>query len=820
MRMREIISLPRESPEWYLLRHASAPREAGRGVTLGWPRAGAHAPVIVYALCTLALGYQALAGRFLVNPNSDHFSTGYPYRFLGAQVLRETGGFAQWNPFILGGLPYAAAGGHGDVFYPTFILRLLLPVDLAITWGMLVHLFLAGLFTYCFVRVLGFGLWPAVFAGVVYMMSGQVASLVSPGHEGKIFVSALTPLLLWMITRAVRDGRAWAWGIIALITGLAILTPHYQMVYYLALFCIPFTIWIALRGGEEPLARPLATRRVLIASVAAVLGLAIAALQFFPFFAYLGFAARGTARGYEYATSYSMPPEEMLNFYLPHFSGFIEEYWGRNPIKLHSEYIGVVVLLIAGLAFGAVGRRKEVWFWGIVGLVATLVALGGHTPFYRLWYLLPMMKVVRAPAMIFFIAQLAVAVFAAVGVERLLAQGVRRGYLVAWGAFALVMVILAGGGALTSIARSLAPPERYVLADQNTGTLIAGAVRSFLFVGATIGVVWAGVTKRIPTVTMAALLVVLAAADLWSVERRYFRFSPPARVLYATDPTIEYLKRLEEPGRVMVLPMRGGAADPVLHGDALVLHRVRATTGHQGNEFQRWVELVGAKSPYPAPPPSFFTREFRRLTNTRFWLTDIELPAEHPQLPGMRLIRRVGPVRNASGNEAWLYELDEPNPAAWLTPLIAEARPEDIRAIVMDPSFDVRRAALFDSSATVQGRPFSGAPEPLSTRAQVSYPSPRQIRVELDTPAPDGSALIVAENWYPGWQALVDGRPGTVARADYALMGIPLTAGARVVELSFDDPVYRRGKIVTIVALVITFALIAGGVVMERRRRG
>jgi membrane protein YfhO len=800
------------------LRSSPRPRTPREVAPVAEPTMPLLRAAIVYALCTLALGYQALAGRFLVNPNSDQFSTGYPYRQFGAEVLRATGEFAQWNPFILGGIPYVAAGGHGDVFYPTFILRALLPVDVAITWSFLLHLFLAGLFTFCLVRALGFTFWPAMVAGVAYMMSGQVASLVSPGHDGKMYVSALAPLLLWMIVRAVRDGRAWAWGMIALVTGLAILTPHNQMVYYLALFCIPFTIWIALRGTEEPLAKPVATRRVLIAGVAAALGLAIAALQFFPFYAYLDFAARGTARGYEYATSYSMPPEEMLNFYLPHFSGFIEAYWGRNPIKLHGEYIGAVVLLIAGLAFGAVGRRKEVWFWGIAGLVATLVALGGHTPFYRVWYLLPMMKVVRAPAMIFFIAQLAVAVFAAIGLERMLREGVKRAYLIGWGAFALAMLILAGGGALTSIAQSLAPPQRYALVEQNTGSLIVGAVRSFFFVAAAIAVIWAGAAKRIPGMAVAAALVALAAADLWSVERRYFRFSPPARVLYASDPTIEYLRDLEEPGRVMALGLsQGGAPDPILHGDALVLHHVRAVTGHQGNEFQRWVELAGAKSPEPAP--NLFKREFRRLTNTRFWLTDVDLPPQHPQLPGMRFIRRVGPVRNAAGNEVWLFELDEPNPAAWVAPLITEAPPDAIRTTVMDPSFDVRRAALFDSSAAVQGSPVAVAPEPLSTRVRVSYPSPREIHVDLDGPAPEGSALIVSENWYPGWRALVDGRPATVARADYTLMGIPLSAGARRVELSFADPVYARGRIVTIVGLLITSALIAGGLVVERRRR-
>jgi hypothetical protein len=782
------------------------------------PRFALAWAALVYAVCTIALGYPALGGEFLVNPNSDMFNTGYAYRVFGTEELRSTGDFAQWNAYILGGIPYVAAQ-HGDIFYPTVLLRLLLPIDVAITWSFLAHLFLAGLFTFGFVRALGFTFWPALFAGVAYMMSGQVASLVSPGHDGKMYVSALAPLLLWMIVRAVRDGRMWAWGMIALVTGLAILTPHYQMVYYLALFCIPFAIWIALRGGAEPLPSSVATRRVVAAGGAAVLGLAIAAIAFLPFYTYLDFAARGTARGYEYATSYSMPPEEMLNFYLPHFSGFIEEYWGRNPLKFHGEYVGAVVLMLAGLAFGAPNRRRELWFWGITGGVATLVALGGHTPFYRLWYLLPMMKVVRAPAMIFYIAQLAIAIFAAIGLERLLRDGVKRGYLIGWGAFALVILVMAGGGALTSFAQSISPPERYGFIAQQTGSLIGGAVRSFLFVAAAIAIVWAGASRRLSRLGMAAALVALAATDLWSVQRRYFRFSPPARDLYASDPAIQYLQQLDEPGRAIALSLgEGGVGDPVFTGDALMAHRVRTVTGHQGNELQRWVDLAGLKS--PAPPPNLFKREFRRLTNTRFWLTDVELPPEHPQLPGMRFARRVGPVRNASGRDVWLFELQESNPAAWLTPLVAEAGAEAIRATVMDPSFDVRRAALFDSSDAVQGQTITAAPEPLATAAQVRYLSPRHIQVDLDNPAPAASALVVSENWYPGWTARVDGQPVTTARADYALIGVPLPAGARRIELTFFDPAYARGRLITAGALLVTLSLIAGGIVMERRRRG
>ena len=97
---------------------------------------------------------------------------------------------------------------HGDIFYPTFILRALLPTDVALTWSFIIHLFLAGCFTYLFLRGWGVRFYGALVGGLAYMLSGPIASYASPGHDGKLYVSALLPLVLWFLIRAVRDGRA------------------------------------------------------------------------------------------------------------------------------------------------------------------------------------------------------------------------------------------------------------------------------------------------------------------------------------------------------------------------------------------------------------------------------------------------------------------------------------------------------------------------------------------------------------------------------------------------------------------------------------
>src|SRR5215216_4689222 len=120
---------------------------------------------LVYGVSTMLLAYPALGGNFLVNILSDQYKIGYAFREYAAASLRSGQGFPKWNPFLFGGLPYIAAM-HGDIFYPTFLLRMVLPTDIAMTWEFPIHLFLAGLFTYGFLRACGFGFGASMIAGL------------------------------------------------------------------------------------------------------------------------------------------------------------------------------------------------------------------------------------------------------------------------------------------------------------------------------------------------------------------------------------------------------------------------------------------------------------------------------------------------------------------------------------------------------------------------------------------------------------------------------------------------------------------------------
>ena len=176
-------------------------------------------------------------------------------------------------------------------------------------------------------------------------------------------------------------------------------------------------------------------------------------------------------------------------------------------------------------------------------------------------------------------------------------------------------------------------------------------------------------------------------------------------------------------------------------------------------------------------------------------------------------------MRNAAGSIVYLFELPGENPMAWLAPVIVKAPDDQVLNTVLDPRFDVRRAALFDTGAPVSAQTVSALPAPLSTGVTVTSYAPGKITLGLDAPAPAGSALIVSENYYPGWQATVNGREAKVGRADYTLIGVELPQGARTVELQFDSASYHTGKAITLVALVVAVVWWLAGAFADRRSR-
>jgi hypothetical protein len=136
-------------------------------------------------------------------------------------------------------------------------------------------------------------------------------------------------------------------------------------------------------------------------------------------------------------------------------------------------------------------------------------------------------------------------------------------------------------------------------------------------------------------------------------------------------------------------------------------------------------------------------------------------------------------------------------------------RPEAVLAAMRDPAFDPSREALL-----LGGREVGAGGSPPLRAATIVRDEPDLLEVQADADA--DAYLLVADNYYPGWRAEVDGQPASVERANYAFRAVPLPPGGHTVRLNFDPPLWRIGWLVALAAAVGLAVLVIAG---RRRAR-
>jgi len=764
------------------------------------PRRPALIAALVCVLAALVVCWPMLTGQWLLG--DDQYIGGYGFRLFGAEMFRATGRIPEWNPYLFGGLPFIAAQ-HGDIFYPTAWLRWVLPIDTAMNLGFFGHIVLAGATMYAFLRALRLSWTGAVVGGLAYELSGIVASLVHPGHDGKLYVSALAPLVLLALLRAIRDRRPWGYGLLALTVGLCMLSPHYQMTYYLLVAAALWTLYLVFVDPERPAG--IRWPRALAAALGAVLlGIAIAAIQVLPFLQYIPYSPRGAggpSGGWDYAVLFSMPPEELMTTVLPQFNGMLEGYWGRNFFKLHTEYLGAIVVALAALGLGDRTRRRAIQALGVIAGLFLLVSFGGHTPFYYLWYeAMPMMKKVRAPGMAFFLVALPVAAFAAIGVDRLLRGEVSRRALVLPLALLGGLALLGAVGVLQSVATTIAPAEQASRVAANAGALQVGSIRLLLVVLVGAAGLWSVWSGRLRGGLAAAVLALVVVGDLWSIDRAFFTFRGPASEVFRDDEVTTRLRAVPKPFRVLDVG--------VYQGSYLMAHDIPTMLGYHGQEIRFYDELLGGKGQWRnAGSPTLMD-----LLAVRYLL----LP-EAQAVPGFHQV--LGPVTTTPGSPAVLLERDTLPPFVRVVPGALKLPEDQVVPTVLDPRFPLNTVALFPDTAGLTPEPIRGGqmPEAVPVRPTLAEWAPGTMRVTLEGAATKPAYLVIAENWYPDWHAEVDGKAAAVYRADHTLLSVVLPPGAREVRLRFASAAYARGKLVTLAALLVTFGLLAAAWWPRRR---
>jgi hypothetical protein len=136
----------------------------------------------------------------------------------------------------------------------------------------------------------------------------------------------------------------------------------------------------------------------------------------------------------------------------------------------------------------------------------------------------------------------------------------------------------------------------------------------------------------------------------------------------------------------------------------------------------------------------------------------------------------------------------------------------ELVAYAAGPAFDHRRTAILE-----QDPGFALTAPDTMPRWSTSITSYSGNEILLDAETEREGILTLAEVFYPGWTAIVDGIPAPILRVDYNLRGIHVGPGRHRVHLRFEPESFARGRAITLASLL----LCAGGIAFSvRRRRG
>lgn len=761
----------------------------------GSPAIGFGTAVAIYfALAVVYFLPAFLPGQHIYG--TDYLAGGFFFHeFISARFAE--GELPKWVPYVYGGLPLFA--NPGSTYYPfRFLADLVFPVSKLWPSLFVIQFTFAGAGMYLLARELRTRPWVAFVAGLGYQFTGVIMSWVLGGHEGRIIVATFLPLLFFLFHVGIRTARFAPFAGAAAVIGFSLLSFQIQNSYYLLLAGAIWAVFCILHLGVHRDGRRLA--KVLGMGLGSVaFGFLLASVNFLPFLDYVAQSPRGETggRGYEYSVSFSMPLAEITAMAVPELAGHLERYRGSNPMKLHTEYMGAVVLLLAAVGFYN-SRRNRYWllFAGL-GLFGLTLALGGSTPIYRIWYeILPGTKRFRAPGIAFFLVAFSLVMMAALALERLAQVVEQRSASVRTSqqddaAGGPLPWILGGVVALGFVLGASAPSEAG-----------AAAYQFALFAAVAAALIWFWVRGAVGTPLLALLLAAITVVDLWIVDREFFDTVPSPDEMFAADDVVQFLQQQPGEFRVWHLPFPAGMVYRGVAGNYLMRFGIDQVGGEHGNQLQRWNEYLGAgqdtyidwhnflQNPQVVSTPEGgqaigFTSEagFLEAANVRYVIAGV--PLAHPDL------------QPAYVGSAVVYENTAALPRAYLVPEVVYAPGEgEALARMTGEEFDPRQVALVSGDA-----PPSLSAGELSGSAEIVSYEPDRVVVRAD---PSREALLVlADNYYQGWVARIGGDEVPILRVNHTMRGVVLPAGDQEVVFTYEPADLYLGFYIFVTGMVL-----------------
>lgn len=700
---------------------------------------------------------------------SDIVNGELPARVLLGRMLRD-GHLPLWTKDLGGGYPIGVgllgeplSNGLFALFSPAVALGLFVATLLTI----------ASQGTYGFARRVGAEPSGAAFAAIAFSGSGYLVSQLR--HLGILATVVWIPVALYLLDRAfsfdesegatrgarrVRDSALF--GLVVAEQGLSGF-PQSLFISGLVYLAYAAALSVAALARTETRRQALGTLGALALSGA--LGLAGSAIVVLPLSDLAETASRGTEFNWFWIHRLGYTPTNLANFFVPYLYGDASTMTYRNG-GLFWEIYGYAGLSTAGLfvlgVFHNARRLRSATLLGIV-LFALLAVLGPNSPLFPVLWKIPGMNAFRFWTRFLVVVNLGMAVLAGLSLTELLR----------W---------------LSARTASRAP---------STAPLVAVAVVGSLMVD-----LFVHQRRQNP----------FAPADLWLARPKTAEFlaKEPGHVRVHSLGQRHFHQRAHREARGWSTPAPYAALVPALAPNLPALYGIPSIDVYAGVALPHWQTLFGDHVKPALVPPLVGHRA-----------DGLVVPEEY-----VRLLRLVGvthvlspePVSGGSslGEPAFASEGGYVHrvPGASRAYHAPEARSIPADALAIPPllagALEDRRLVLIDEASSLPAVS-PGASGPL----EVEDVSPTHVRIDVS--GLGTGYVYLADAFFPGWQATLDGRPLELARANVFGRAVALDRPGRVLEFRFTSAPFELGALLSGLSLTSLLGLLAVASLRARR---
>ncbi len=719
-----------------------------------------------------------------------------------------------WDPFLRCGLP-TVASFYMDILTPLSLLRMFIATHKVQVLGYIIYFSLGGLGIYLFLREWKLKGMTSFIAGIFYMFSGSIATTIYGGHLGRSVSASLFPFMLFFLTRGINRNKLIYFLIAGGFGGLAFLQGHFQLTYFafiLSFFYFYFYLIFIKKSN---------IKQIIKFSFFAFLGVLISLIMYsfyiLPVLENLKYAARGGEKGYEYSTSWSLPPFEILNLLYPHFSGYLESYWGPSPFRLHLEYMGIVPFILGISSFIYFFKDKKIKFLIIWFIIVVIYVFGGYTPLFHIFYnFLPGVKKFRAPSLIFYQINFILTFSSAIFIDKIKEfkeKDLRFFIIISCGVlFLLALIFQIFEQNFISLFTNFAKGQKEKAVYDNYPLFVKDVWISFLIFIIFSGIIYLLNTKKFKEVFLLSFLPFLIF-DLWRIERDFVKSILPPEIYFEKDEVIKFLEKDKDIYRVF--PLRYKRSDEGI----LMLYGIESIAGYTANPLQRYQDFIGAENSVMFIPINLINYpHLLNLLNVKY-IIDIPLPENienYPEAIKKQIIFWKEFYKNYervfSGTNYVIYKNKEDKGRVYVYGKWKILKKEEIlNNLFMDKNLEY----VYIEEDKIKGLNLPEQNDTLIFSYEILKYEPDEFVFKYSLSK--DAIGVISLNWHPKWKIKIDGKDVKNFPVNHTLTGFVLPSGNHIVKMKFTSKGHKIGLSFSLFGYLVFILSLFGLILFEKK---